>query len=277
MQNSPQSESWGGLTWSNWLPLDAGIREYQRVIRRDAGFYRVRIPGLEELVYVGQTGRNLRERVRALARGVYRGDDDPPWNDPHTAAPLLWAYRREDGLSFEVSVAYQIVNKPVRECWEDMLLYAHRCEFGRSTLCNHGLEHQRWTRPSNKKAGRPSTRRSIAVDFPSLAPPTGSANCTSIAWLGLSWSDPVMLRAAAPPAVAGVYRLLSTDGMVTYVGESMSLKSRLSTHRRKPAFADSLVSWSEMVNAPKHQLHEREADLVGAFYKKYGHPPLHQY
>jgi hypothetical protein len=37
--------------------------------------------------------------------GVYKDSDDPPWNDPHTAAPALWAFRIEDGLQYELSVA----------------------------------------------------------------------------------------------------------------------------------------------------------------------------
>jgi hypothetical protein len=29
----------------------------------------------------------------------------PTWNDPHTAAPLLWAFRHEDDMKFELSFA----------------------------------------------------------------------------------------------------------------------------------------------------------------------------
>ena len=32
-----------------------------------------------------------------LATGVYQQIQNPPWNDPHTAAPPLWAFRLEDG------------------------------------------------------------------------------------------------------------------------------------------------------------------------------------
>jgi hypothetical protein len=48
---------------------------------------------------MGQTGRGLRERVRSLAVNLYR--DEPPWNDPHTAAPGLWAWRVEEGYEYD--------------------------------------------------------------------------------------------------------------------------------------------------------------------------------
>ncbi len=85
------SRGWCGLAWSDWLPLHAARSEFQRLIPRDPGLYRVRVIDANVLAYVGQTGRDLRERSRALARHTTRSADDPPWNDPHTAAPGLWA------------------------------------------------------------------------------------------------------------------------------------------------------------------------------------------
>ena len=96
--------TWGRLYWSEWIALDAPLGEYQRVVSNRGGLYRVRGSGISELVYIGQTGRNLRERTRSLAKGVYRDLSDPPWNDPHTAAPLLWAYRHENYMTFEVCI-----------------------------------------------------------------------------------------------------------------------------------------------------------------------------
>jgi hypothetical protein len=90
------------LTWSNWIPLDADLLTYQQFITNRPGFYRVRAVGSEFFAYIGQTGRSLRQRTRAeLTKHVMRPIESPPWNDPHTAAPLLWAFRHEDGLSFE--------------------------------------------------------------------------------------------------------------------------------------------------------------------------------
>ncbi|MEO2019292.1 MAG: hypothetical protein ABGZ53_33580 [Fuerstiella sp.] len=67
MSDSPEfiGSTWGRLSWSEWIPLDAPLSEYQRVISSRGGLYRVRGSGVPELVYIGQTGRNLRERTRS--------------------------------------------------------------------------------------------------------------------------------------------------------------------------------------------------------------------
>jgi hypothetical protein len=140
------------LTWSKWIPLDADLLTYQQFIANSPGFYRVRALGSECLAYIGQTGRSLRQRTRAeLAKHVMRPIESPPWNDPHTAAPLLWAFRHEDNMSFELSVTVADLPVQMRQCYEDVLLYQHRQEFGHSTLCNHGRRHPWWSRSSNRK------------------------------------------------------------------------------------------------------------------------------
>jgi hypothetical protein len=66
-----------------------------------AGTYRVRAVNAQELFYVGETGRNLRERLSDLRRNTMK--DKMPYNDPHTAAPSLWAWRDAEGIDFECS------------------------------------------------------------------------------------------------------------------------------------------------------------------------------
>jgi len=66
------------LDWSEWIPLVSPIADYKRCISRDPGLYHVKIVGQDALAYVGQTGRDLRERTRALAAHVGRPADDPP-------------------------------------------------------------------------------------------------------------------------------------------------------------------------------------------------------
>ena len=126
------------LNWSPWIPLDSDLQTYQEHIATAPGFYRVRAANQNSLVYIGQTGRSLRQRTRTeLSKQVMRPLDSPPWNDPHTAAPSLWAFRHEDGMEFEVSVAVaDDLTAQLRQCYEDALLYLHRREFGHSTLCN---------------------------------------------------------------------------------------------------------------------------------------------
>jgi hypothetical protein len=157
------------LTWSNWIPLEADLVTYQEHIPNAPGFYQVRATGRNSLAYIGQTGRSLRLRTRAeLAKHVLRPIESPPWNDPHTAAPLLWAFRHEDSMEFELSVAVADLDVQMRQCYEDVLLYLHRLEFGRSTLCNHGRRHPWWSRASNRKDARPAHRLSVPVEYPSL-------------------------------------------------------------------------------------------------------------
>jgi hypothetical protein len=279
MSDSPKfiGSTWGRLSWSEWIALDAPLGEYQRVVSNRGGLYRVRGSGISELVYIGQTGRNLRERTRFLARGVYRDLNDPPWNDPHTAAPLLWAYRHENNMTFEVSVAEQDVGVADRQCWEDMLLYLHRREANCSTLCNHGRLHPHWTRPSNRKKGITTARRSEPVTFPSSKPAIGNMDCSADDWLGLPWSRPVELETSIGPPVAGVYRLMSPGGMVVYIGESADLQQRLKAHAKTYDGQSLLTSWHKTSSPAKHQLHELESDLIGAFYLECERPPMLQY
>ena len=187
------------LQWSRWIALDADLLTYQEHVVTDPGFYRVRAVGNDSLVYIGQTGRSLRQRTRAeLAKHVMRPRESPPWNDPHTAAPLLWAYRHEDGMEFELSVASAHLDVQMRQCYEDVLLYLHRLEFGHSALCNHGRRHPWWSRATNRKDARPSHRLSSPLEYSSLPVSSGNLDPISSDWLGLSWSDFAALPTAAP-------------------------------------------------------------------------------
>jgi hypothetical protein len=264
------------LAWSEWIPLNADLLTYQQYVSNEPGFYRVRASGSECLAYIGQTGRSLRQRTRAeLAKHVMRPIESPPWNDPHTAAPLLWAFRHEDGMEFELSVAVADLDVQMRQCYEDVLLYLHRLEFGRSTLCNHGRRHPCWSRASNRKDARPAHRISVPIEYPSLQISSGDCDPLSSYWLGLDWTDFVALPTPAPN-VAGVYRLVK-HGKLLYVGESRSLRSRLSTHAKDLRFLDCEVSYHSMPDALPHHLKEREADLIGSCLLHTKQVPLFQY
>jgi hypothetical protein len=269
------SATWAGYSWSPWLSLDASVKQFREQVTTQPGFYRVRASSLPYLIYVGQTGRDLRERARSLSRGVYRASDDPPWNDPHTAAPTLWAYRHEDQLEYEFSVTVAELDYPTRQCREDSLLYLHRKEYGHSTLCNHGRLHPWWTRSSNRGRGTPTQRRENAEDYASLPPAIGNGDFLSNGWLGLKWTEPCSLDAAAPDS-SGVYRIIK-DGRLAYIGESKRLGSRIKTHSSNPNFSNCVISLHVMPTAKPHQLKEREADLIGAYYLKTKESSLFQY
>ena len=61
-----------------------------RVLPKCPGAYRVKPLGEDQLAYIGQTGRDLRERLRDLCLNTLKLE--MPFNDPHTAAPSLWSW-----------------------------------------------------------------------------------------------------------------------------------------------------------------------------------------
>lgn len=83
------SNNWEALKWSKWIPLDVPNQVF-RQITTDPGVYRIRAIELDVLIYIGQTGRNLRERLSDLRRNIY--GSIMPYNDPHTASPNLWVW-----------------------------------------------------------------------------------------------------------------------------------------------------------------------------------------
>jgi hypothetical protein len=97
------------LAWSPWVALEGAGRG--SAIPTLPGLYRIRSVETGRTLYIGQTGRSLKERMGAL-KGVY--GDVMPYNDPHTAGPALWAHRIEFGETFEVSVAVLEVDKADR-------------------------------------------------------------------------------------------------------------------------------------------------------------------
>src|SRR5882672_4486876 len=96
------SEEWCGVSWTAWIPFSVGSFI---LLPRTPGVYRVRATDSDELFYIGQTGRNLRERLSQLRHHTLANPFEMPYNDPHTAAPSLWAWRKEEGFEFECSAA----------------------------------------------------------------------------------------------------------------------------------------------------------------------------
>jgi len=270
------SSTWGELEWSNWMKLEAPLSDYQINVTKEPGFYRVRSSSCPGLVYVGQTGRDLRARTRSLARWAYSSLNEPPWNDPHTAASILWAYQHEDGFQYEVSVTSKHCDKPERQCHEDYLLYLHRVQFGHTTLANLGRLHGWWTRPTNKRDGRPMNRRESPEKYPSLPPAVGNINTLAPDWIGLEWSPFTPCLSKSIPSVAGIYRFKDGNELV-YLGESKNLRSRIQAHSKTSRLNQCEVSVATMPNSASHQLKEREVDMIGSFFRIYRCPPRYQY
>ena len=270
------SDTWGELNWSEWIDLASPLPAFQAHVTKGPGFYRVRSTSCPGLVYVGQTGVDLRGRTRKLGKWAYSGIDQPPWNDPHTAAPVLWAYHHEDSFLYEVSVALNRCDEPERECHEDYLLYLHRLQFRHSTLANHGRPHPHWNRPSNKGSGRPTIRKETPKQYPSLPPAVGNIDSMARDWLGLEWSAFYHLPAQHMPSVAGVYRIKQENKLV-YLGQSSNLKNRIRAHGKSSRFRNCDISVAAMPHADSHQLKEREVDLIGCYFMTYRCPPRQQY
>ncbi|GHO50828.1 hypothetical protein [Ktedonospora formicarum] len=74
---------WCGLSWTDWQPFSN--KEAFRQLPSTPGLYRIRAAGINELFYIGETGRDLRGRLGDLRRNTMK--PEMPFNDPHTAAP----------------------------------------------------------------------------------------------------------------------------------------------------------------------------------------------
>lgn len=206
----------------------------------DPGLYRVRHEAYEGLVYVGETGRSLRGRVRALARGVF--DGEMPFSDPHTASPSLWAIADRRGPGFEVSGATPpaATAKRQRKAIEDALIALHRRETDTDLTGNFGRMPPGYTKSKQRRSGVRGERSEDAArnfrDGVDPLPWTHAESVTASEWMGLSWSSPIELAETAGelPDTPGVYRIWDPDDAppLEYIGESVTLSNRLGRHRR---------------------------------------------
>lgn len=283
-QYHPHSESWGNLKWSEWIKLDGDSTDYKK-IPNTGGLYRVRAITREPLIYIGQTGRNLRERLRALRSGVI--SPNMPFNDPHTAAPNLWVWQKEKEFQYECSAAPIELSTSNRQALEDMLLWLHRIETQHSILCNYGRFHSNWSKSLNRKKSIRGGRLTDGTRNPNgdycTEPLRLHGNDIDPDWMGLPWSDLLPLDEYFIhniPSMGGVYRIidLATQSVI-YIGESKDLRKRLATHSKSiwstatPYFSYAIPDGMDAV----HRRHEIEVDLIGAYYHQHSCPPIYQY
>ena len=92
------NQNWMRLRWTEWVSFVGGDF---KALPTAAGIYRIKIRDQNQLAYIGQTGRNLRERLSDLRRNTLA--KEMPFNDPHTAAPSLWAWHHAEGYEYECS------------------------------------------------------------------------------------------------------------------------------------------------------------------------------
>ena len=279
-----ESSEWMGFEWSPWLSLHPDS-EALDALSTDPGLYRVRHEAYEGLVYVGETGRSLRGRVRALARGVF--DGEMPFSDPHTASPSLWAIADRHGPGFEVSGATPpaATEKRQRKAIEDALIALHRRETDTNLIGNFGRMPPGYTKSKQRRSGvRGERSEDAARSFRDGVDPLSWAHAESVTapeWMGLSWSSPIKLAETAGelPDTPGVYRIWDPDDAppLEYIGESVTLSNRLGRHRRTRD-GGLVVSYAVRPDrAEKFQLSQTESELLGAHWLACGRAPRDQY
>ena len=282
-ESDVEANNWLGFEWSSWLGLHPDS-EALSTIPTDPGLYRVRHNAYEGLIYIGETGRSLRGRVRALIRGVF--DEEMPYSDPHTASPSFWAVADKHGPGFEISVAApsEAEDKQQRKAIEDALIALHRRETGTNLIGNFGRMPPGYEKSKQRSSGFRGQRSDDSErSFRAGVDPLSWENpdeITDLDWMGLSWSNPMGLgeSARALPGHGGVYRLWDPDAVppLEYIGETVNLQNRIGRHRRKRD-GGLLLSYVSLPEHRKFQLSQVESELLGAHWLACKHAPRDQY
>jgi hypothetical protein len=278
--------------WSYWIAL-RGAGQNQQVPARP-GLYRVRRKMNEqEIDYIGQTGASLRGRLGQL-NGLYRAE--MPYNDPHTAAPALWALRHRDACDFEVSVTEMRDTPPNRKALEAVAITLYRSEYGHSPLANFGgmpadyrksTGNNRTLVASGRRArGGPDPNAPIRADSTPVAGELGD-NPQSPDWMSWPWNPWTPAIACKDAQCTGLYRLRRRDhtGLV-YVGQGKVssripahlAKASLDGHRQAVYFSSEIeASWVALPSVARRNLLEYENDLIAAHVLTLGYPPQAQF
>jgi hypothetical protein len=275
--------NWCSLNWTPWVSF-SGSRSEWKLLPSETGVYRVRPLGTSIIAYIGETGRNLKSRLSSLRRGTMA--DLMPYNDPHTAAPNLWAWRQEEHWDYECSAAIFTKSKAERKALECFLLWKYRLEKGESTLCNHGRFHKNYVKSSN----RSRNKRGFRLSEPELNPSRGPSHPPlelqgqplDENWMGIRWSKtiPLSLNASSQvPDASAVYKISATwNNALMYIGETQRLHTRFIQHCRKFKDYRLLFSFSKQpASIADYQLHEIENDLIAAYYYQTSLVPNNQF
>lgn len=277
-------QNWLGFDWSPWLSLHSDEDEIA-LLSTDPGVYRVRHPAYEGLVYIGETGRSVRGRLRSLAGGIT--DDEMPYSDPHTGSPCLWSIIDKHGPDFEVSAATPVAaeDKGQRKAIEDALIAVHRRETETNLVGNFGRMppgYEKSKMRSTEVRGGPcdESPRSFREGIDPL-PWEKPEKLTDMNWLGLTWSEalPLAEMDSSVPAEPGLYRIWdpASSPPLEYIGQSVDLRGRLRSHSRS---RDGKLRFA-FVECPdfqeQFQRQQAESTLLGAHWLACQSPPRDQY
>lgn len=278
--------NWCALPWSLWVPFNADKHTFHE-IPREPGLYRIRPVGKDFLMYIGETNRTLHQRLNELRQSLRRSDL-MPWNDPHTAAPSLWAWSDAEHFEYECSAAPLDASASGRKAMESFLLYHYRQERKESTLCNFGRFHPRYRKSTNRKEGLRGGRlaedqNNNAAGWPSIEPLEALGKPGDNTWMGLEWTEWQPLEPGTTRKVsqgAGLYLL--TDGgsqEIVYIGQSADIAKRLLDHSRK-TWDDKTLQFTYQIiglSVLPHNLKELENDLIGNFVENSRKAPEFQF
>ena len=274
------ASSWCELEWTHFCPFESDRSEL-KIISDGPGLYCVSVSSSSSLAYIGQTGRNLRERVSGLIRNTLA--EKMPFNDPHTAAPRLWSYRIERGDSFEISTAPCTLPKPDRTSLEALLIWTYRKSTGYSPTCNFGRLHPNYLPSRNRSTGIRGERLPDGQVNSRIAPSMQAlefnASPVEPRWMGLEWTKIELLgvdKLTEVPNLSGVYRLIHEQEVI-YYGEASKLKSRLRNHHAKSS-TPVRFSYAVLPKAnAKCQRLEIENDLIAGHFAFTGNAPANQF
>lgn len=275
------------LAWTPWQPLRRSWLD--RTLPPSPGLYRVRSSGQAQLLYIGQTGRALHQRLRDL-HGVY--GPEMPYRDPHTVAPALWALRQLHAEEFEVSVSAVEGIAPFRKGVEAYAISQHREDFGVSPALNFGRMPSGYTMSSQRREGRRghSTSQDDASHLGSVPPRGPLLTAFDGSWGGHAWSPWTAAGTVAsqvPAQAVGLYRIRSgVTGGLLYIGQGR-LRARLTAHVAKPPShvqgaifrlePELQTSWTVISDLARHQLLELENDLIASSLLVSGQVPAAQF
>lgn len=267
---------WCDLNWSGWVPFGCGDF---KTLHGGAGLYRIRLTEHPVLAYIGQTGRDLRQRLGDLRRNALAAT--MPFSDPHPAAPSLWAWRDAEDYSYECSVAASSIHRRERlaiECW---LLWKYRLATGGSTLCNYGHFHPGYIKSKNRSSRLRGGRRDGDIDHaPSSSPLRLSGSPVGANWMGLDWSGRHSLATVPGGAYPALYRVFDakTERLLS-IGETQNFGQRMKSQAQNNWSGRApVVSYHRLPgDVLKVHLHELESDLIGGYYESTGNAPEMQF
>jgi hypothetical protein len=209
-----------------------------------------------------------------------------PFNDPHTAAPNLWAWSKTDSFQYEFSFTEFDKDDRLRITQESILLWLYRKEKGESTYCNFGRFNPYYTKSKNRSTGY--IGRKLPNKFEQSFNPSHKSlneigNPKNQKWMGLNWTPLIglnYLKKLEIPNSPGVYKIFNSGQNLIYIGQSKKMSNRLSYQLRKfnPIEPNLLFSY-RIFNKDilDFQLKEIENDLIGSFSLKIGNPPKYQF